>query len=81
MGTSGFLDLEGGKIYFEVDGEGHPLLLIHGGLGSLRMWDRQVPAFSEHYRVIRTTPVASGARRPTTWRSSTSMTPSPFSIK
>jgi pimeloyl-ACP methyl ester carboxylesterase len=53
MGTSGFLELEGGRIYFEVDGEGHPLLLIHGGLGSLRMWDRQVPAFSERYRVIR----------------------------
>jgi pimeloyl-ACP methyl ester carboxylesterase len=53
MGTSGFLELEGGRIYFEVDGEGHPLLLIHGGLGSLRMWDRQVPAFSERHRVIR----------------------------
>jgi hypothetical protein len=47
------VELEGGRIYFEVDGEGHPLLLIHGGLGSLRMWDRQVPAFSERYRVIR----------------------------
>jgi 3-oxoadipate enol-lactonase len=53
MGTSGFVELEGGRIYFEVDGEGQPLLLIHGGLGSLRMWDRQVPAFSERYRVIR----------------------------
>jgi 3-oxoadipate enol-lactonase len=27
--------------------------LIHGGLGSLRMWDGQVPAFAEHYRLIR----------------------------
>jgi pimeloyl-ACP methyl ester carboxylesterase len=53
MGTSGFVELEGGRIYFEVDGEGHALLLTHGGLGSLRMWDRQVPAFSERYRVIR----------------------------
>ena len=53
MGTSGFVELEGGRIYFEVDGQGQPLLLIHGGLGSLRMWDRQVPAFSERYRVIR----------------------------
>ena len=53
MGTSGFVELEGGRIYFEVEGQGQPLLLIHGGLGSLRMWDRQVPAFSEHYRMIR----------------------------
>jgi pimeloyl-ACP methyl ester carboxylesterase len=53
MGESGFLDVEGGTIYYEVEGEGHPLLLTHGGLGTLRMRDEQVPAFSERYRVIR----------------------------
>jgi pimeloyl-ACP methyl ester carboxylesterase len=53
MGESGFVDVDGGGIYFEVEGEGHPLLLVHGGLGSLRMWDEQVPAFAERYRVIR----------------------------
>jgi pimeloyl-ACP methyl ester carboxylesterase len=53
MGDSGFVDVNGGKIYFEVEGDGHPLLLIHGGLGSLRMWDEQAPAFAERYRVIR----------------------------
>jgi 3-oxoadipate enol-lactonase len=53
MGESGFLAVDGGRIYFEVEGDGHPLLLIHGGLGSLRMWDGQVPAFAERYRVIR----------------------------
>lgn len=53
MGTSGFVEPEGCRLYFEVDGDGQPLLLIHGGLGSLRMWDRQVPAFSERNRVTR----------------------------
>jgi len=53
MGDSGFIEVEGGRIYFEVEGEGHPLLLIHGGLGSLRMWDEQVPGFAGRYRVIR----------------------------
>ena len=53
MGDSGFIDVNGAKIYFEVEGDGHPLLLIHGGLGSLRMWDEQLPAFAERYRVIR----------------------------
>ena len=53
MGESGFVEVDGGRIYFEVEGDGHPLLLIHGGLGSLRMWDDQVPAFAEQYRVIR----------------------------
>lgn len=53
MGESGFVEVGGGRIYFEVEGEGHPLLLVHGGLGSLRMWDEHVPAFAERYRVIR----------------------------
>lgn len=53
MNTSGFLNVEGGRLYYEVEGEGRPLLLIHGGLGSLRMWDGQAPAFAERYRVIR----------------------------
>jgi 3-oxoadipate enol-lactonase len=53
VGESGFVEVEGGRVYFEVEGEGHPLLLIHGGLGSLRMWDDQVDAFAGRYRVIR----------------------------
>ncbi len=50
---SGYVDVLGGRLYYEVEGEGQPLLLIHGGLGSLRMWDGQVPAFAERYRVVR----------------------------
>jgi len=53
MGESGFVDVEGGRLYYETEGAGHPLLLIHGGLGSLRMWDEQASAFAERYRVIR----------------------------
>jgi 3-oxoadipate enol-lactonase len=53
VGESGYVDVDGGRIYFEVEGDGHPLLLIHGGLGSLRMWDGQVGALAERYRVIR----------------------------
>jgi 3-oxoadipate enol-lactonase len=52
-GDSGFVEVDGGRIYYEVEGAGHPLLLIHGGLGSLRMWDGQVPALAEPYQVIR----------------------------
>ena len=47
------LELNKAKIYYEVEGAGHPLLLIHGGLGSLRMWDVNVPVFATRYRVIR----------------------------
>jgi 3-oxoadipate enol-lactonase len=53
MGGSGFVEVDGGRIYYEVEGAGHPLLLIHGGLGSLRMWDAQAPVFARRYQVIR----------------------------
>lgn len=50
---SGFVEVDGGKIYFEVAGAGHPLVLIHGGQMDLRMWDEQFALFSKSYRVIR----------------------------
>jgi 3-oxoadipate enol-lactonase len=50
---SGHLDLEGARLYYEVEGSGDPLVLVHAGIADLRMWDEQVPAFAEHYRVIR----------------------------
>jgi pimeloyl-ACP methyl ester carboxylesterase len=53
MATSGFIDTNGAKLYYEVEGSGHPLVLVHAGVANLRMWDPQVPAFAEHYRVIR----------------------------
>jgi 3-oxoadipate enol-lactonase len=53
MADSGFVEVPGGRLYYEVEGDGHPMLLIHGGLGSLRMWDEQVPEWSKRYRVIR----------------------------
>jgi pimeloyl-ACP methyl ester carboxylesterase len=39
-------------IYYEVTGQGEPLLFIHGLASSSRSWKKQVPAFSRRYRVI-----------------------------
>jgi 3-oxoadipate enol-lactonase len=50
---SGFADINGGHIYYEVAGAGHPLVLIHGGQMDRRMWDEQFALFSKSYRVIR----------------------------
>jgi 3-oxoadipate enol-lactonase len=50
---SGFLETNGARIYYEVDGAGDPLVLIHAGVANLRMWDGQVAAFRDGYRVIR----------------------------
>lgn len=39
-------------IYYEITGEGDPLLLIHGLGSSGRDWELQVPHFARQYRVI-----------------------------
>jgi pimeloyl-ACP methyl ester carboxylesterase len=48
-----FVEVDGGRLYVELEGDGHPLVLVHGGLGSLRMWDDQAPILAEHFRVLR----------------------------
>ncbi|MGL4608248.1 MAG: alpha/beta fold hydrolase [Trueperaceae bacterium] len=47
-----FLAIHRGKLYYEVSGEGHPLILLHAGIANLRMWDEQIEDFSKHYQVI-----------------------------
>jgi pimeloyl-ACP methyl ester carboxylesterase len=48
-----FADVNGARIAYDVAGNSHPLLLLHAGIGDRRMWDAQVPAFAEHFTVIR----------------------------
>jgi pimeloyl-ACP methyl ester carboxylesterase len=51
--SSGYIELEGTQLYYEQTGEGHPLVLVHGGLLDRRMWDAQFEEFSLYYHVIR----------------------------
>lgn len=53
MGSTGYVDIEGGRLYYEADGDGPPVVLMHGGLLDHRMWDAQVDALAERYRLIR----------------------------
>ena len=50
---SGFAAVNGTRLYREVTGAGHPLVLLHAGIADARMWDEQVAAFAERYTVIR----------------------------
>lgn len=50
---SGFAEINGGKLHYEVAGSGRAVVLIHGGQMDLRMWDEQFALFSKSYRVIR----------------------------
>jgi pimeloyl-ACP methyl ester carboxylesterase len=49
----GYIAVPGGKIYTEVDGEGPAVVFVHAGVAHLRMWDEQVAALRDAYRVIR----------------------------
>src|SRR5215213_1821313 len=53
QGTNGYVELEDGKLYYEVAGDGEPLVLSHAGFVDSRMWDDQWHDFAQHYRVIR----------------------------
>ena len=50
---NGVAEVNGARIAYDVAGSGHPVLLLHAGIGDRRMWDAQVPAFAEHFTVIR----------------------------
>jgi pimeloyl-ACP methyl ester carboxylesterase len=43
----------GHELYYEVQGTGEPVVLIHGLTLDLREWDAQVEALAERYQVIR----------------------------
>jgi 3-oxoadipate enol-lactonase len=45
--------VNGAELYYEVGGEGQPLVLLHDGLLDRRVWDDQFVAFARLYRTIR----------------------------
>lgn len=46
-----YIELPGVKTWYEVDGDGDPLLLLHGGLCTNDTWGPQRPALAAKYRV------------------------------
>jgi len=49
----GYLELDGGRLYYEVAGEGIPVVLTHAGFLDSRMFDEIWEPLSRQYRVIR----------------------------
>ncbi len=48
-----FVEVEGAKLYYEMDGEGFPVVLIHGLALDCRMWDAQFADFADDFKAIR----------------------------
>jgi pimeloyl-ACP methyl ester carboxylesterase len=51
--TTGFVSVNGGRLWYETAGEGVPVVLLHGGLWDSRMWDDQFEPLAERCRVVR----------------------------
>ncbi len=40
------------ELYYEVHGQGYPVVFLHGFAGTVNMWQPQVPVLSQEYRFI-----------------------------
>lgn len=51
--SSGYAPVNGIKMYYEIHGEGMPLVLIHGGGSTIQTsFGRILPVLAQHYKVI-----------------------------
>jgi pimeloyl-ACP methyl ester carboxylesterase len=51
-GTGAYADVNGINLYYETQGTGRPLILLHGGLGSGEMFGPILPTLAENHKVI-----------------------------
>lgn len=52
-GSAGkYLKLKDTDLYYEIYGEGEPLVLLHGNSGSIKDYYQQIPVLSKQYKVI-----------------------------
>ncbi|MDG6990982.1 MAG: alpha/beta hydrolase [Nitrososphaerota archaeon] len=52
MPQADYLNVSDARVYYVTEGQGEPLLLLHGGLGSVEDFASQIPALAQHFRVI-----------------------------
>ncbi|MFX0169637.1 MAG: alpha/beta fold hydrolase [Candidatus Hodarchaeota archaeon] len=46
------VEIANGQMFYEIDGEGEPLLLIHGVRGTIRNWQYLRPHLRQHFQLI-----------------------------
>jgi len=51
-GTGQYAEVNGINLYYETHGSGHPLILLHGGLGSSEMFGPVRPLLAERHQVV-----------------------------
>lgn len=53
LASSRYLDVDGVRLHYSVEGQGPTLLLLHGVAASLHTWDGWVRELAAHYRIVR----------------------------
>lgn len=51
--ASGFAEINSARIYYELAGQGPPLVMIHAGVADSRQWSQELAHFSRELRVLR----------------------------
>lgn len=47
-----YFENQGARLYYEENGQGKPLIFLHGATWDMRQWKAQVDNFSKKYRII-----------------------------
>lgn len=47
-----YVEVKNTRIYYETYGSGTPVLLLHGGMGSISNFQQLIPELSRHYKLI-----------------------------
>jgi pimeloyl-ACP methyl ester carboxylesterase len=50
---NGFAPVDGARLYYEVDGSGPPIVMIHAGVADDRQWNNEFKWLAERARVVR----------------------------
>ena len=53
ISDTGYILVDGGKLFYESAGKGTNIVLLHDGMVNNRIWDEQFPLLSKTYRVVR----------------------------
>ncbi|MBA3426454.1 MAG: alpha/beta hydrolase [Rubrobacter sp.] len=52
QGQTGYAPVNGLDLYYQIHGEGEPLILLHGGVGAIEMFGEVLPMLAEGRQVI-----------------------------
>jgi pimeloyl-ACP methyl ester carboxylesterase len=51
-GSKAYVPVRGSKIFYQTAGRGEPLVLLHGGFGTVEDFSSQIPELSNHFKVV-----------------------------